>query len=347
MRWLAALALGVFIATACADAAGQKNASQSTPSPSYVQWLPLPASGVYLVAPSPSPTPPIPIPDGTPSCKAGQLEAGLYGPHGFAGHTDTPMVLRNRGGSLCYVEGYADLTVLDSAGNVIAQARGLGQRTTFFGQPPEVRILLETDTPPLPTNQGPIIQELPIGQAEMHVEWYDCRTLVAARMIIDLPNGGGKLNTEFALKAPYSAICDNPGAGAPMASFGRGPIFPSGVRWPPETTYVPFAINIAAPASVKRATTLVYYVTVTNLSPADYSLVPCPDYNEFLLQNNPASMYELNCGQVRRIAAGASVKFEMHLTIPSDLRRGPNDLTWALMDYRVSPSVMHTAIEIT
>jgi hypothetical protein len=260
---------------------------------------------------------------------------------------DTPMVLRNRGGSLCYVEGYADLTVLDSAGKVIAQATGLAQRATFFGQPPEVPILLETETPALPTNQGPIPQELPLGQAEMHVEWYDCRSPVAARMTIDLPGGGGALTAEYAMKAPYSPVCDSP-SGHPAAAFGRGPLVPTGVRWPPDPTYVPFAIDIAAPASVKRGTTLVYYVTLTNLSQTDYRLEPCPDYNQFLLRKKPVSMYQLNCGPVgRHIGVGAGVTFEMHETIPSDLEPGPNDLTWALMDGRVSPSVAHTAVVIT
>jgi hypothetical protein len=119
------------------------------------------------------------------------------------------------------------------------------------------------------------------------------------------------------------------------------------VRWPPDPTYVPFAIDIAAPATVKRGTTLVYYVTVTNLSKTPYRLEPCPDYNQFLLRKKPVSMYQLNCRSVGHIAAGAGVTFEMQLKVPSDLEPGPNDLTWALMDGRVSPSVAHTAVVVT
>ena len=65
-RWLAALGGCIVIAAVFA-------------------WLPLQATGLYPLPPSPTPTPPIPIPDGTPSCKASQLEAGLYGPRGYAG----------------------------------------------------------------------------------------------------------------------------------------------------------------------------------------------------------------------------------------------------------------------
>jgi hypothetical protein len=140
---------------------------------------------------------------------------------------DTPIVFRNRGAAPCSIEGFPDLTILDAAGHVVAQATGSAQRATFFGEPPAVPFVLEMDTPPLTTTQG-IRKALPGGQALVHIEWYDCRATLAAQMTIDLPNGGGQLKIDYAINAPGSPICDSPAApGVPRAALGRGPFMPT------------------------------------------------------------------------------------------------------------------------
>jgi hypothetical protein len=161
-----------------------------------------------------------------PPCTADQIEAGLFGEFGYAGHMDTPIVFRNRGAAPCSVEGFPDLTILDSADHVIARAVGSEQRGTFFGEPPVVPVILETNTPALTTSQG-IRHALPRGQTQVHVEWYDCRTPIASRMTIDLPNTSGRLGVDYAISAPSSGVCGNPSAAAPVSILGRGPFTPT------------------------------------------------------------------------------------------------------------------------
>lgn len=349
MRWLAGLALSTFILGACTGSPVQKTAAVGTPSPSpsFVRWLALPPTGQIPQLPSPSPAPPIPIPAGTPPCAAGQLEGKLFGQFGYTGHMDSPIDFRNRSEALCYLEGFPDLTILDGSGNAIAQAAGLGQRQTFFGDPPVVPILMETGTPALIAAPQLGLPARPMGQAELHVEWYDCRTPVPARLAVDLPQGGGRLTVDYAVKTPYSPTCDSPAAGAPVAALARGPLIPTGVQWPPDPEYIAVDITISVPGPVKRGSTLVYFVTVRNSSQTDYQLSPCPDYDEFLVSKKPFASFQLNCAAVSHIAAGSSVTFEMHLQVPAGVAAGPNELTWALGDGRLAIPVARAVVSVT
>jgi hypothetical protein len=91
---------------------------------------------------------------------------------------------------------------------VIAQVTGSGQYASFFDSP-VVTVVLETNT------------------ATVHVEWYDCRSPVAARLTIDLPNNGGQVKIDYAIAAPSSPICDSREPGFLAAYLGRGPFTPS------------------------------------------------------------------------------------------------------------------------
>jgi hypothetical protein len=230
---------------------------------------------------------------------------------------------------------------------VIAQAAGLGRRQTFFGDPPVVPILMETGTPALIAAPQLGQPARPMGQAELHIEWYDCRAPAPARLAVDLPQGGGRLTVDYAVKAPYSPTCDSPAAGAPVAALARGPLIPTGGQWPPDPEYIAVDITMSVPGRVKRGSTLVYFVTLTNTSSTDYLLDPCPDYGEFLGGKKPFATYRLNCAPPGHIAPGSSIKFEMRFDLPSDLRPGSNELTWALYDDRLNVPVAHTTIEIT
>ena len=105
-------------------------------------------------------------------------------------------------------------------------------------------------------------------------------------------------------------------------------------------------IRISAPASVKGGSTLVYYVTIKNTSQSDYRLDPCPNYVEILGAKNAVAEYQLNCSPVGHIAPGASVKFEMKLSLPSTVPLGTMQLQWALLDGRVASPNVHTSIAI-
>ena len=308
----------------------------------YVPWLPLAPSNVYPVAASPPPVPPVPIPAGTPACTAAQLEGALLGRTAATGHTNTPVSIRNTGSSACWLEGYADLTILDAAGHDLVGVTG-ASGGTFFNDGPAVQVLMEPETPPLKPSTAPG-WHASRGQAFVNIEWYDCRGSRAAWLSLYLPGDGGKLEIPFDVQAPGSGLCD--ASGGSRMGLQRGPFSPAGYTWPPEPTYLKVDIAIAAPQSAKRGSTLVYFVTVKNSDQVDYRLDPCLNYVELLSNKLPVASYQLNCSPVRHIPAGASVKFEMRLDVPGDVAPGPNQLMWALYDGRLATPSSQTAIDI-
>jgi hypothetical protein len=334
----------VALAAAACDAPTVNRASVSPlPAPSYIAWRALPASNIVPSAPVPTPGPPIPIPAGTSECTAGQLEARLSGQLGAAGHVDSPVDFRNRGAAPCYLAGFPDITILDGSGKVIDQAAGDARRQTFFGDPPVVPILLETGTPDL-THSASVLAR-PKGQAEIHIEWHDCRSPQPARLRIDLPDGGGRLTVDYPVTAPVSPACGAPAAS--VASLARGPFTPTGMVWPAQPKSLSLAVTLSAPPSIKRGSTLTYFVSVMNNSDMDYALNPCPDYLMYLGDTKPIARYQLNCGTVGHIAPGSVVTFEMRLRVPTEMVAGSYDLSWAIVDGRVLAPQAKSVIDIT
>ena len=181
------------------------------------------------------------------------------------------------------------------------------------------------------------------GQAYLAIEWFVCKGGQAARLTMSLPDAGGSLTIPFVVRAPYAAQCDS--YTPPIAGALRGPFSPAGYELPgPE--YLTTEVTISAPASVKRGSTLVYYVTAKNTTQSDYSLDPCPNYIEILGAKNPVAEYRLNCSPVGHIAPGVAVKFEMKLTLPSTVPLGTTQLWWALLDGRVASPNVHATIAV-
>ena len=294
-------------------------------------------------APNPSPHPPAPIPAGTPACAASVLEVAYYGGGGAGGHTNFSFGFRNRSTSQCFLGGYPDVTVLDGSGKVMIQASGTAQRGTFFDPSGwDEPILLATGTPSL----NSIVQtRLAVaGQADVNIEWVDCKLPQASRVQFDLPDGGGRLLVDFPVKASYSAACDG-GTVAPYVL--RGHFWPTGIEWPPGPIYIKTQVSISVPAAVKHGSMLVYFVSITNASQMDYSLAQCPDYVEILGTKQAVGRYQLNCPPVRHVAPGASVTFEMRLKVPDTMPAGATRLDWALLDSRVGPAGANATVTIS
>jgi hypothetical protein len=349
---LAAAALVVVLAGAACGAqptAGPSAQHRARPSPaaSTIAWLPLPAAHHYPTAPTPpaTPRPPTPVPPGTPACQASQLEGAAAGEEVATGNVNMPIVLRNRGAAACYLKGWADLSILDGRGHVLAAAAGRANRGTFFNDWPKVAVLMQPATPPLPARPG-LGQPLRRGQAVMNLSWYDCRQPRAAMLVLDLPAAGGRLRVPFARRGAYSPACDNPGA-KPAGTVARGPLSPAGFSWPPAPRYLDIGVDIHVPASVRRGATLAYQVTLTNRDHRSYRLDPCPDYNQFLGRKDVVASYQLNCQPVGAIAPGEQVTFQMQLAIPATTMTGPNKLVWALLDGRVATPVATAPLTIT
>jgi hypothetical protein len=276
---------------------------------------------------------------------ASELEGAALGEGAAAGNINMPLLIRNRTASACYLEGFADVTVVDRAGRVVAQAVGAANRGTFFADWPPVPVLMKPGTTALPTTPSPGQQVSP-GQATMNMSWYDCRQPQAAQLTLDLPAAGGRLVVPFSMKGSYSPACDSPSS-SPFVSLSRGPLSPAGFSWPPAPDYITVAITVSAPPSVRRGSTLVYYVTLENTSRMDYRLGECPDYNEFLQAKAVVASFQLNCGPVAEIVPGTSATFQMKLVVPSEISTGPNDVTWALLDGRLASPVTQFPLVIT
>jgi hypothetical protein len=335
---LAVVALGFVSVAACGGTEAEPASSGAVP------WIAFPATNVYPPAPSPKIVPPVSIPTGTPPCKAAQLEGALLGMSAATGHTNTPVSLRNAGSAACWMAGYVDLTILDGAGHELVGVTGASLSETFFGDGPAIQVLMQPGTPPLHASQA-YGGQASRGQAFMNIEWYDCRQTHAASLSLYLPGNGGKLMMPFDVQAPGSPVCDS--SGMSPVGLRRGPLSPAGYTWPPQPVYLKVDIAIAAPASAKRGTTLVYFVTVTNADQVDYRLDPCLNYVESLAKKEPVASYQLNCSPVRHIPVGGSVKFEMRLDLPGDLAAGPNQLMWVVYDQRLAMPSAQTPIEIT
>jgi hypothetical protein len=307
-----------------------------------VPWLPLPDGHRYPQAPQPSPSLPVPVPAGTPPCRAVQLEGvGSIG-GAAAGNVNYPLVLRNRSASACFLEGYADVSVLDAAGGALAQAAGGSGRGTFFDDPPVLPVMMEPGTAALSATAGPPASTDP-GQARMNLQWYDCRRPQAASLLLGLPAGGARLAILFPLQAAYSPACDSPGH-TTTAGLLRGPLSPSGLGWTSNGLTVP--VSIVAPASVRAGSILRYTVTLTDRSAEAYVLSPCPDYNEFLGAKEVVASYQLNCAPVGVIPAGGTATFEMRFAVPATVVPGTKRLAWALVDGRLAIPTAATAIAV-
>jgi hypothetical protein len=275
-------------------------------------------------------------------CRAAQLEAILRGTSAATGgNVISSVVIRNAGAGACYLDGYPDITIFDAGGHALARASGTANRGTYFPDWPQLPVLVQPGTSPL----SPGSEQAPTrGQAIVNAQWYDCQQPTASKLSLDLPQGGGNLTIGYAAKAPYNPTCDS--TTPPPGTVSRGPFSPAGYELP-GPAFISVDITLSAPASVKRGTTVVYYVTVKNTSSSDYRLDPCPDYVEILGAKNPVAGYQLNCGPVVHIAPGASDKFEMRLSLPASVPTGPTRLQWALVDGRLAVPHATTSISVT
>jgi len=347
LRPLCLLIVAASTAAACASTSPPV-AQTAPPTPSagnsYVPWLALPPTQQIIEAP---PTVPPAMPPGTPACKGSQLEGEWLGEAAATGNVDMPLQFRNRSSSACYVHGYPDVTVLSASGRTLARGAGADGRGTFFADGPDVPVLLPPNTPGLPTPKLPVDSTNLKGQAFMNFSWYDCPPLPqAARLALDLPDGGGRLIVPFAVQAYFSAACGN--GQTQLPAVFRGPFGPTGVRWPPPPDTIAVTLTLSMPVSVRRGATLDYFVTIRNDGSRDYVLQPCPDYFESLAGMARALSYQLNCSPAGSIAPGGTAKFEMHLQVPIEQPTGLGDVNWGLDDGRIDPSAApQTPILIT
>jgi hypothetical protein len=315
--------------------------NSSSPSASYVTWLPLPRGNQYAMLPSPSA--PVAIPPGTAPCRVDQLEGQVVGSFGAKDNLNTPVVLRDKSSTQCYLNGVPDLTIVDAQGAVLVKVAGAdGVGTQFDEYIAAVDVLMAVGTPGLAESIGsPDPQNLAPGLAFLNIRWTGCSQQPASQLWLDLPDGGGRLVIAFPVAAPDLRTCSHE---SPLV---RDPLKPTGVAWPPAPDYLKMQYRIDSPQTAKRGSTLEFFVTIRNLSSKDYTLDPCPDYSEALVPNGPVTYFQLNCAAAGAIKSGRSARFQMKFDIPSTTATGPWQLLFGMVDGRITPPSATVPITIT
>ena len=315
--------------------------NSSSASASYVPWQPLPRGNQYALLPSPSA--PVAIPTGTAPCRAAQLEGRLVGSLRATGNLNTPVVLRNKSSTQCYLNGVPDLTIVDAHPAVLVKVAGAdGIGTQFDQYISAVDVLMAVATPGLTESAGSRdAQSLAPGLAFLNIRWTGCSQGPASQLWLDLPDGGGTLVIAFPVAAPDLSTCSHE---SPLV---RDPFKPTGVAWPPAPDYVHMQYSVDSPKTAKHGSTLEFFVTIRNLSSRDYTLNPCPDYSNALVPGGPITYYQLNCAAVGAIKSGRSKRFQMKFHIPSTTATGPWQLLFGMVDGRVTPPGTLVPITIT
>ena len=168
----------------------------------------------------------------------------------------------------------------------------------------------------------------PDGVADVVVStWNGCMTSPTdiqtwAAIRLGLPSGG---DVSVVLK-DFSTLC-----GVAVGRFGVP------TKQPPPEVPSPLTAAIDAPETVRAAQDFVYTVTLTNTTDSDFSLDPCPVYEESLTTFDGPDIvttvkaYRLNCATMSTIAAHASVTFEMLLAVPANQPVGIGKFGWDIV----------------
>jgi hypothetical protein len=222
--------------------------------------------------------------------------------------------------------------VTGTAGQLLAIATGTTGRTTFFDMWSSMPVLLTPNTPALPppssTPQSPPSTR---GLALLNIEWYDCHQPRAASLTLSLPGAAGSFHVGFNVTGAYSPACW-PGHLVP-ATLNRGAFAPTGAT-PATEVVIDVTADMFTQTAARPASTLVFYVRLTNVDRTTYTLDPCPDYTEFLANKQPFGSFQLNCATAGPIAPGRAITFEMRLALPSTTPVGLTQLSWSLQDSR-------------
>lgn len=316
--WLPAVGLGALLAAGCVAGspagssssellAASATATPSThesapasPGPGLVPWVDRPAA--HYMAPTPS----YPPTDARP-CGPADVHA-TSGQEGFGlGNSNLPVTFVNRSDSACVLSGFPTLDGIDIHGvaHSISVSHG-----SYFGDP------------------GPSANLAPGESAALNISGADaCPAILAGQrriypvLGIGLP-AGGSVNVAG---DGFDTIC-----GVSVSAFG----VPAAAAAADGPSPLPLTASIAAPASVLAGTTLDYVVTLANPTAADFPLIPCPSYEEFVGSGSGTVWvatirdYALDCDTVHAIPARGSVSFDMRLAIPPDQPAGMAKFGW-------------------
>jgi Domain of unknown function (DUF4232) len=274
---------------------------------------------------------PIPAARAVRSCTISDLSAVSNGGNGATGHVIYSIALANHSSTPCSIGGFPTLSLVSNGGTVVPlqESNDPGGIVGNGGR--------EIPSGVLPANQSVPVSHQAGPYAYVLFEWYYCGGTPPSVVAVDLALPGGRTSARVPLLgqdlASGPSRCDVPSQGRQLLV---GPIQPpSAAQFPNQISQ--WQVAIQAPDQFVAGRTVAYTVTLTNVSGAPIALDTCPTYDEGFTPDRLVG-YQLNCGPVGTVQAGASVTFAMRFTVPAKTPAGPEKFQWALRGTDLSAS---------
>lgn len=267
---------------------------------------------------------PIPAPKVVGSCSVSELYAVSNGGNGATGHVVYSISLANRSATPCAVQGFPKLALVTRQGTVVAlqESNDPGGIVGNGGR--------DIPSGVLPANQPIPVPHVGGQNAYVLFEWYYCGGTPPDVVAVDLALPGGTRSVRVPLLneglASGPSRCDDPSQGRRLLV---GPIQPPAADQFPTTQAPQWKVGMDAQAPFVAGKTVSFTVTLTNVSGKLIVFDTCPTYDEGFTPDALVA-YQLNCGPVGPVEAGASVTFAMRFTIPATTAAGPEKFRWAL-----------------
>lgn len=309
---LSAVIFATAALTACAARPNPVSEATSPPSspvppaspsqPGVVPWVD--QTGSLAIT---SPLPPAPVPTDGPACAAADVAVSPLGQNGGGGHTYQTFAFRDAGPRPCILRGHPRAVATEPGKQPVVAANG-----GFFAG----GLVPETMTP------GGVTTDLNLETER------DCAargagpgnwpTSIYHTVTVSIPGGG-----DVVLRGSFDVEC-----GLYVSEFGVPPADPVY----PTPLLAGATITLELPSSVKAAEHLRYVVGIGNPTSADMVLDPCPSYSQQGPGDPGKTPLLLNCGAVKDVAAGQSVRFAMQILVPADTPTGPAQVCWTVVD---------------
>jgi hypothetical protein len=259
-----------------------------------------------------------------PTCQASGLKVAASGfqfTPAISGGTGE-VTLRNAGPDACRLTGRPDVRII---GAIPAPQQ---QQTPLPAQPPAFPTVAPPDSTLLAVPPGAAVT--------LDVDWRNwcvprtSKTPLPPRAIrLTLPGGAGSIDVGYNAVPP----CDTPTAATTVGvrPFQATPL-PATTPWTSsvvQATIQPLSGG-KGQLTGKRGETARFVVQVRNPSATPISFERCPLVIEMLAPAGRPEVHQLNCRGAAQLPAGGSLRFEMHIQIPTDAPAGNNGLFWEL-----------------
>ncbi len=273
----------------------------------FVPWSPQ-----TLPPPAATPTPTAPAPEAR-VCTAGELAVGRAFLEGATGSLAGGFSIWTTGTQPCVIEGAPGVEVVDGNGR-----RLVGHQPADGNGGPGPVALVPGRALPVPGDDPPL------GTATVFIQWWSwCKTAPKepVSLRVSLLDGSviGSTPVETYGVAPR---CDTPGQ---ASSISVGPFEAATGPDPTEPPTIPASSlsgHLELPQHAVIGEPLHYLMIITNPTSSAIPLGPCPAYREQLTVAGRDVIEEhvLNCEGLPPLAPGATLRFEMVLEVPDDLR---------------------------